>query len=148
LQKLPHYSPDDGNRSVFTRTRHGRQRAVVGGVRRSMHIKIQGGTPISSDSSLCSTCRCSTIVRGRTLDEELVICSALGLRGVQITFKVTSCSDYADRRRPSYMEMMQDAWILQPGSRKRRPGFVRASELEDEEVFELRSTLNRKLGSE
>jgi hypothetical protein len=113
-----------------------------------MHIKIQDGTPISSDSSLCSTCRCSTIVRGRTLDEELVICSALGLRGVQITFKVTSCSDYADRRLPSYMELVQDAWILQPGSRKRRPGFVRASELQDEEVFELRSSLSRKLGNE
>jgi len=113
-----------------------------------MHIKIRDGTPNSSDSILCSTCRSSTIVRGRTLDEELVICSALGLRGVQITFKVTSCSDYADRSQPSYMEMMQDAWILQPGSRKRRAGFVRASELQDEEMFELRSSLSRNLGSE
>ena len=113
-----------------------------------MRIKIQGGTPISSDSSLCCTCRCSTIVRGQTLDQELVVCSALGLRGVQITFKVTSCSDYADRRLPSYTEMVQDAWILQPGSRKRRPGFVRGSELLEEEVFDLQSTLSRKLAHE
>lgn len=113
-----------------------------------MHIKIQNGTPLSSDSSLCATCRSSTIVRGRTLDEELVICSALGLRGVQITFKVTSCSDYDDRSQPSYMDMMQDAWILQPGTRKRRAGFVRASELQDEEVYELRSRLSRKLADE
>ena len=113
-----------------------------------MRIKVRDGTPIDSESSLCATCRCSTIVRGRTLDEELVLCSALGLRGVQITFKVTSCSDYADRSQPSYMEMMQDAWILQPGSRKRRAGFVRASELQDEEMFELRSSLSRNLGGE
>ena len=92
-----------------------------------MHIKVQDGTPIESESSLCVTCRCSTIVRGTTLNEELVVCSALGLKGVQITFKVTSCSDYADRRIPSYMEMVQDAWILQPGSRK-TAGRLRARE--------------------
>ena len=49
-----------------------------------MHIKVQNGTPSGGESTLCATCRCSTIVRGRTLDEELVVCSALGLRGVQI----------------------------------------------------------------
>ena len=111
-----------------------------------MRIKIQDGTPISGESSLCSTCRCSTIVRGRTLDEELVLCSALGLHGVQITFKVTSCSDYADRRTPSYMEMMQDAWILQPGTRRRRAGFVRGSDLQEEDLLPLRSNLGRKRG--
>jgi len=109
-----------------------------------MHIKVQGGTPIASESSLCATCRCSTIVRGRTLDEELVLCNALGLHGVQITFKVTSCSDYADRRVPSYMEMMQDAWILRPGSRRRPAGFVRASELEEEEIGDFYSSRRGK----
>jgi hypothetical protein len=109
-----------------------------------MRIKVRDGTPIDSESSLCATCRCSTIVRGRTLDEELVLCSALGLRGVQITFKVTSCSDYADRRMPSYMEMMQDAWILQPGSRRRPAGFVRGSELQEEEALEFRSSFTQK----
>lgn len=111
-----------------------------------MRIKVQDGTPISSESSLCSTCRCATIIRGRSLDEELVLCSALGLHGVQITFKVTSCSDFADRRTPSYLEMMQDAWILRPGSRKRPAGFVRSSDLRDEELFDLRSNLGRKGG--
>lgn len=106
---------------------------------RHMHIKVENGTPPGGDSNLCVTCRCSTIVRGRTLDEEIVLCSALGLRGVQITFKVTFCSDYSDKRSPSYMEMMQDAWILQPGSKRRPAGFVRGSELQDEELFDLRS---------
>jgi hypothetical protein len=102
-----------------------------------MHLKVQNGTPVGGESSLCSTCRCSTIIRGQTLDEELVFCSALGLRGVQITFKVTFCSDYADARSPSYMEMIQDAWILRPGTRKRAAGFVRGSDLPQEELFDL-----------
>ena len=109
-----------------------------------MHIKVQNGTPADSESTLCATCRCSTIVRGRRLDEELVVCSALGVRGVQITFKVTFCSDYADKRSPSYMEMIQDAWILQPGSRKRPAGFVRGSELQEEELFDLRSNVRKR----
>ena len=113
---------------------------------RHMRIKVRDGTPIESESSLCVTCRCSTIVRGRTLNEELVMCSALGLKGVQITFKVTSCPDYADRRIPSSIEMVQDAWILQPGSRKRPAGFVRGSELQEEEMEMLafRSNLAAK----
>jgi hypothetical protein len=110
-----------------------------------MRIKVRDGTPIESESSLCATCRCSTIVRGRTLDEELVLCSAVGLRSVQITFKVTSCSDYADRRMPSYMEMMQDAWILQPGSRRKPAGFVRGSDLQEEEMREFHSNFTGKL---
>jgi hypothetical protein len=101
-----------------------------------MHIKVQNGTVTGGDSTLCATCRCSTIVRGRTLDEEIVLCSALGFRGVRITFKVTFCSDYNDRRSPSYMEMMQEAWILHPGSRRRPAGFVRGRELRDEELFD------------
>jgi hypothetical protein len=109
-----------------------------------MRIKVQDGTPISGERSLCCTCRCSTIIRGRSLDEELVFCSALGLHGVHITFKVTSCSDYADLRTPSYMEMIQDAWILRPGSRKRPAGFVRGSDLQQEELFDVRSNLGRK----
>lgn len=103
-----------------------------------MHIKVQNGTPTGSDSSLCATCRCATIVRGRTLDEELVLCSALGFRGVRINFKVTFCSDYNDRRCPSYMEMMQDAWILHPGTRRRPAGFVRGRDLHDDDLFDER----------
>lgn len=109
-----------------------------------MHIKIQDGTPPGGDHTLCATCRCSTIIRGQSLEEELVICSALGLRGVQITFKVTFCSDYSDSRLPSYIEMMQDAWILQPGSRKRPAGFVRASEMPDEDAVSMRSRARKR----
>lgn len=77
-----------------------------------------------------------TCSRGRTLDEEIVLCSALGFRGVRITFKVTFCSDYTDKRSPSYMEMMQEAWILHPGTKRRPAGFVRGRDLHDDELFD------------
>ena len=104
-----------------------------------MRIKIDRGTPQNSGDSLCYTCRFSRIVRGRRLDEEIVICDASHMTQMQITFKVTSCTDYSDNRVPSYGELVQQAWILQPGSRKRRAGFVRGSELRAEEFAEVMS---------
>ena len=62
-----------------------------------MRIKIHGGTPSNDDNSLCHTCRYSRVTRGRKLDEEIVICDASHMRATQITFKVTSCSDYNDQ---------------------------------------------------
>jgi hypothetical protein len=99
----------------------------------SMRIKVDRGTPLNDGESLCYTCRFSKVIKGRTLDEEIVMCEASHLSEVRITFKVTSCTDYVDRRAPSYGELIQKAWILQPGSRKRPAGFVPISELEDEE---------------
>src|SRR5262245_62898020 len=108
-----------------------------------MHVKIHGATPISSDSNLCATCRHSTITRGRTLDEELVRCSASHWGSVPIRFKVTACSSYDDVRQPTYMELMEQAWILQPASRKRPAGFVRASDMRREELEEVMTEIRR-----
>ena len=36
------------------------------------NAKVQNGTAANSDTNLCATCRLSTIVRGRSLDEEIV----------------------------------------------------------------------------
>ena len=99
-----------------------------------MHIKIRDGTPAHDDTTLCTTCRHSRITRGRKLDEELVFCGASHIGAMQITFKVTSCSAYNNQTEPTYYELMQQAWILQPGSRRRPSGFVRASDLRDEEL--------------
>jgi hypothetical protein len=98
-----------------------------------MRIKVRNGTPANDESSQCTTCRHSRITRGRKLDEELVFCGASHFGTAQITFKVTSCSGYSNQSDPTYFELMQQAWILQPGSRGRPAGFVRASDLEDEE---------------
>ena len=108
-----------------------------------MRIKIHRGTPENGGDSLCDTCRFSRITRGRRLDEEIVLCDASHLRTTQITFKVTSCSDYSDQSVPTYVDMMHQAWILQPASRKRPAGFVRASDLRDEEFAQYMSDLRK-----
>ena len=103
--------------------------------RSAMRFKVYNGTQSNAESSMCNTCRHSTIVRGTRLDEELVLCRGLSMRGLQITFKVSACSSYSDQRLPSYMELMEDAWVLQPGTKRRPAGFVRGSELRDKELF-------------
>lgn len=98
-----------------------------------MRLKVHGGTPPNDRSSLCDTCRHARITRGRTLDEEIVGCNASPMRPTTITFKVTSCSEYSDQTMPSYWDLLQQAWILQPASRKRPAGFVRATDLQDQD---------------
>jgi hypothetical protein len=99
-----------------------------------MHFKVHNGTVANSDDNLCVSCRHSTIIRGRTLDEEIVQCQAMTLKSIRVTFKVTSCSSYSDTRLPTYLQMMEDAWILQPGSKRRPAGFIRGSDLREQEM--------------
>ena len=100
-----------------------------------MRFKVHNGTPSNAESSMCSSCRHSTIVRGCRIDEEIVICRALSMKGERITFKVSACSAYTDHRLPTYMELLEDAWVLQPGTKRRPPGFVRGSELRDKDIY-------------
>ncbi len=97
-----------------------------------MRITVSRGTPANHTESLCDTCRHSQIVRGRTLDEELVFCD-MPTRSAQITFKVTSCTHYDDQRHASYMQLVSQAWILRMPSHDRAAGFVPAAELDDAE---------------
>src|ERR671913_1092490 len=101
---------------------------------RSMRMKIHGGTARNDEKSLCSKCRFATIVRGRALDEEVVHCQSVTTRGMRVTFKVTFCTSHSDMDQPTYMQLLEDAWILKPGSKKRPAGFVRHSELKAEEM--------------
>lgn len=122
-------------------------RLLAGSVHRepgTMRLKVHNGTVSNGDASLCNTCRHSTIIRGRTLDEEIVQCQALAMRVTQVTFKVTSCSAYSDERLPTYMQMMEEAWILQPGSKKRPSGFVRGSDLREEELASVMANLRNQ----
>ncbi len=105
-----------------------------------MLIKVYGGTRVQDQDSLCATCRHSSIVRGTTLDEEMVFCRAMLMQIIRVPFKVTSCSDYDDDREPTYGELMEKAWILTSGSRRRPAGFVRASELREEDKWLRRSS--------
>jgi hypothetical protein len=108
-----------------------------------MRVKIRDGTPPHGDSSLCNTCRLSTIVRGRSLDEEIVQCHAIAARGARVMFKVTYCTAYSDERQPTYMQMMENAWILQPGSKKRPAGFVRGADMREEELSNIMIDIRR-----
>ena len=96
--------------------------------------KIYGGTVVNNEKSLCATCRFATIVRGRALDEEVVHCQSITTRGMRVTFKVTSCTSHSDMNQPTYMQLLEDAWIFNPGSKKRPAGFVKHSELKAEEM--------------
>ena len=109
-----------------------------------MRIHVRGGTPLNHGDSLCHTCRFSRIIRGRALDEEIVICEAGHMTQTRITFKVTSCSDYSDNRVPTFGELVQQAWILKPGSKRRSAGFVRPTELGDEEIVRMVSDQRRR----
>ena len=109
-----------------------------------MHLKVHDGTASNGDGNLCATCRLSTIVRGRTLDEEIVQCHALSMRSTRVTFKVTYCSAYSDARRPSYLQMVEHAWILQPGSKKKPAGFMRSADLRQDELSDIMAGLHHR----
>ena len=63
-----------------------------------MRIKIHGGTPVNGDDNLCESCSHSRIIRGRRVDEELVICEASHSAPARILFKVTSAPNITTAR--------------------------------------------------
>lgn len=103
-----------------------------------MKIKVHGGA-FSHDDTLCATCTRSTITRGHRLAEEIVQCHLTGLGNRQITFPVVSCSAYQDARLPSFMELMENAWVLRRGSKRRPAGFIHGKDLRTEEMARLMS---------
>jgi hypothetical protein len=46
-----------------------------------------------------------------------------------MTFPVTYCTSYSDRRQPSVREMEEIAWILRSDPKRKEIGFVHASKL-------------------
>jgi hypothetical protein len=88
-------------------------------------IKIHGGTVKHGDAPLCTSCRKATSVRGASRNHDFIDCSHVG----RITFPVTSCSAYSDRRQPSLLDMQNVAWVLRSDSKRRKVGFVPARDL-------------------
>jgi hypothetical protein len=111
-----------------------------------MRLKVHGGTACG-EGNLCTTCSHSIITRGQKLDEEIVDCRVFGLGHRRVTFRVTSCTAYHDQHLPSLVELMDEAWVLQPGSKRQRAGFVKGSELRREEMAELMADLNEEHGN-
>jgi hypothetical protein len=102
-----------------------------------VRIKVRGGTVDHGQGSLCETCRYSTIIRGRTLGDEIVECDRLSFENPRVTFAVASCSAYSDRRQASLKQMEELAWILRSDPHRNQVGFVRSSRLTDEERYVL-----------
>jgi len=101
-----------------------------------MRIKIRGGTANSGEPSLCLTCRFATVVTGQRLRDEIVECGRLSDHS-RITFPVTFCTGYADKRHASIREMEDIAWILRSDPRRNNVGFVRASQLKPKDRYVL-----------
>jgi hypothetical protein len=95
-----------------------------------MGIHVKNGTPMHGPS-LCETCTNAHIERGYRLSEEFVLCTANSFDR-RVRFRVRECTSYRDKNRQSLYEMSQMAWVLAPRGPKRAAGFVRASELTDE----------------
>jgi hypothetical protein len=106
-----------------------------------MLIKVYKGTLSHTGQSLCETCRHATITRGHRFEDEIVRCEAQPMTTTFITFKVTECSAYMNSRLPTYAQLLEQAWILRPTSGRRPAGFVRSSELREEEFRELMADL-------
>jgi hypothetical protein len=83
-------------------------------------IKVVGGTPYHSGSSLCLTCRRATVVKGPSLSSEIIRCHALERT---MEFPVRECDSYDDRAQPSLWDMKEIAWALVTDKRN-RIGFV------------------------
>ena len=102
-----------------------------------MRIKIRGGTVDHGQRSLCESCRWSTVIRGKKLDEEIVECNQLSYTNPRVPFPVTSCSRYGNRNQASLKEMEDIAWVLRSDPHRNQVGFVRGNRLTEDERYVL-----------
>ena len=91
--------------------------------------KVYGGTPVGGESR-CDTCAHGRIIQGYAESERIVLCTSL-CDPMRIPFKVMQCSDYEDRRMPSYSDMRQIAWELTSKSAGHEAGFVKSGSAAD-----------------
>lgn len=89
-----------------------------------MRIKIRGGTSQGDSPSLCLSCKRGKVIRGETLDEEIIECDSLASQRARIKFKVTSCSEYLNSTHPTIREMESIAWVVRTDKKKGAIGFV------------------------
>jgi len=92
----------------------------------TMNIKIQGGTAREDEPALCFSCRHAKVVQGPSSRDRIVECRELA---APVTFKVTSCTQFLNRRHPSLWHMEDIAWVLRTDPKRRRVGFVRGRDL-------------------
>ena len=86
-------------------------------------VYVKNGTPIGS-VSLCTTCSHAHSVEGYRESEAIVLCTYASYdRALLIPFKVKSCSNHADRARPSWEQMKKLALDVKPHTTLKTAGF-------------------------
>jgi hypothetical protein len=84
-----------------------------------MSDKVIGGTP-RSGASLCLTCRNAQVMRGQNFEQH-VFCH-VPAKGLEVTYPVSSCSSYDDKRQPALYHMQKIAWNITT-TKHVKPGF-------------------------
>lgn len=101
-----------------------------------MSVKVKDGTPLHGPP-LCETCVHAHIERGFCQNEMAIFCQATWPEH-RVQFRVRECSGYLERKRQNLKQMEDMAWVLRPREGKRVAGFVRLSDLpEDEDQIEI-----------
>jgi hypothetical protein len=76
------------------------------------------------------------VIRGQRLRDEIVECGRLSDRA-RITFPVTFCTGYADKRHASIREMEEIAWVLKSDPHRNQIGFVESRKLKPKDRYVL-----------
>jgi len=96
-----------------------------------MSAIIKTGKPQTSES-LCNSCYWAHIQRGFAESEEVILCAFLR-QPHAVSFKVSYCTNYNDKRVPSKADMEEIAWIIRTKDINRQVGFINDGEPEPEE---------------
>src|SRR5215472_9838438 len=94
---------------------------------------------LQTSVSLCNTCYWAHIQRGFADSEEVILCAFLRPPHT-VSFKVSYCTDYNDKRVPSRADMEEIAWIIRTKDVNRQVGFTREDQDQQEHNIEIVST--------
>ncbi|HKV81883.1 MAG TPA: hypothetical protein VJP02_27295 [Candidatus Sulfotelmatobacter sp.] len=100
-----------------------------------MTVVIRSGKPQTTES-LCNSCYWAHIQRGFAESEEVILCAFLR-QSHAVTFKVSQCTDYNDKRVPSKADMEEIAWIIRTKDVNRQVGFINEAESDETSQDEL-----------
>jgi hypothetical protein len=88
-------------------------------------VRAKGAIP-RQEATLCQTFRWAQIVKGFPASEEVVYCRVF-YRMNRISFALSECPLYDDKRLASKTELEEIAWFLTTRQSGRRVGFVSAA---------------------
>lgn len=87
-------------------------------------LKVRNGTK-PDGPALCASCRSGTTMASGVNNKETTYCRHIG---EFIKMKITQCSEYDDKAKPTLYQMESAAWILYTKRAGRDIGFMKASD--------------------